>query len=508
MAAEALVQKLWNYCNILRDDGLSYGDYVEQLTFLLFLKMADEQSRPPFNKKSPIPEMYSWPELLKRDGDELEIHYRHTLEELGKEPGLIGVIFRKAQNKIQDPAKLRRLIADLIDKEEWSSLDTDVKGDAYEGLLQKNAEDVKGGAGQYFTPRPLIRAIVDVMQPQPSETICDPACGTGGFLLIAHEFIRDHNKLDKKQLTFLNTEQLRGVELVDSVARLCCMNLVLHGIGAGPGQAADATHVPVMVKDALAGKHGEYEMVLTNPPFGKKSSVTIVNEAGDEEKQSLVVHRDDFWASTSNKQLNFLQHVFTILKQHGRAAIVVPDNVLFEGGAGETVRRELLKQADVHTLLRLPTGIFYAQGVKANVLFFDRKPAAEKPWTTKLWIYDLRTNKHFTLKENPLKRSDLDDFVSCYLGLKNGSQSRGYSGNRHERKPSWSENNPQGRWRDYSYEELLKRDKLNLDIFWLKDESLEDSANLPPPDVIAAEIVEDLQAALAQFAEIANDLKR
>jgi type I restriction enzyme M protein len=479
-----LVQKLWNYCNILRDDGLSYGDYVEQLTFLLFLKMADEQSRPPFNKKSPIPEKYSWSELLKRDGDELEIHYRHTLEELGKEPGLIGVIFRKAQNKIQDPAKLRRLIADLIDKENWSSLDTDVKGDAYEGLLQKNAEDVKGGAGQYFTPRPLIRAIVDVMQPQPNETTCDPACGTGGFLLIAHDFVRNHNKLDKKQLTFLNTEQLRGVELVDSVARLCCMNLVLHGIGS------DATHVPVMVKDALAGKHGEYEMVLTNPPFGKKSSVTIVNEAGDEEKQSLIVHRDDFWASTSNKQLNFLQHVFTILKQHGRAAIVVPDNVLFEGGAGETVRRELLKQADVHTLLRLPTGIFYAQGVKANVLFFDRKPAAEKPWTEKLWIYDLRTNKHFTLKENPLKRSDLDDFVACYDPK-----------NRHERKES-------ERFKSFDYETLTKRDKLNLDIFWLKDDSLEDSANLPAPDIIAAEIVEDLEAALQQFAAIAQDLKK
>ncbi len=466
--SSGVLQKLWNYCNILRDDGLSYGDYVEQLTFLLFLKMADEQSRPPFDKKSPIPPAYSWPELLKRDGDELEIHYRHTLEELGKEPGLIGVIFRKAQNKIQDPAKLRRLIADLIDKEEWSSLDT----------------DVKGGAGQYFTPRPLIRALVDVMQPQPNETICDPACGTGGFLLIAHDFVRNHNKLDKKQLTFLNTEQLRGVELVDSVARLCCMNLVLHGIGS------DATHVPVMVKDALAGKHGEYEMVLTNPPFGKKSSVTIVNEAGDEEKQSLVVHRDDFWASTSNKQLNFLQHVFTILKQHGRAAIVVPDNVLFEGGAGETVRRELLKQADVHTLLRLPTGIFYAQGVKANVLFFGRKPAAEKPWTTKLWIYDLRTNKHFTLKENPLKRSDLDDFVTCYNPK-----------NRHERKES-------ERFKSFSYEELVKRDKLNLDTFWLKDESLEDSANLPDPDIIAQEIVEDLEAALSQFATIAADLKK
>src|SRR5205809_176160 len=255
--APQLVQKLWNYCNILRDDGLSYGDYVEQLTFLLFLKMADEQSRPPFTKKSPIPEKYSWPELLKRDGDELEIHYRHTIEELGKEPGLIGVIFRKAQNKIQDPAKLRRLIADLIDKEEWSSLDTDVKGDAYEGLLEKNAADVKGGAGQYFTPRPLIRAIVEVMQPRPGETICDPACGTGGFLLASHDFVRKHNKLDKKQLKQLNLESLRGVELVDGVARLCCMNMVLHGIG---GESAD--HVPVDVKDALRGKHGEYDVVL------------------------------------------------------------------------------------------------------------------------------------------------------------------------------------------------------------------------------------------------------
>jgi type I restriction enzyme M protein len=479
-----IVQKLWNYCNILRDDGLSYGDYVEQLTFLLFLKMADEQSRPPFNRPSPIPKDFGWDRLVKLDGDELEIHYRHTLEELGKRPGMLGVIFRKAQNKIQDPAKLRRLVADLIDKEEWSSLGTDVKGDAYEGLLQKNAEDVKGGAGQYFTPRPLIRAIVDAIQPRLGEVICDPACGTGGFLLAAHDFIRQHNQLNKAQLRHLNRDALRGVELVDGVARLCSMNLLLHGIGGD----SDIS-VPVTVKDALGAKHGEYEMVLTNPPFGKKSSVTIVNAAGDEEKQSLIVHRDDFWATTSNKQLNFLQHVFTILKQHGHAAIVVPDNVLFEGGAGETVRRELLKQADVHTLLRLPTGIFYAQGVKANVLFFDRKPASEKPWTTKLWIYDLRTNQHFTLKENSLKRSDLDDFVACY-----------HPENRHERFES-------ERFKFFSYEDLLKRDKLNLDIFWLKDESLEDSANLLPPEVIAEEIVEDLQAALEQFSLIESDLR-
>ncbi len=480
-----LVHKLWNYCSILRDDGLGYGDYVEQLTYLLFLKMADEQSRPPFNKPAAVPKDYGWPSLLARDGDDLETHYRHVLETLGKRPGMLGVIFRKAQNKIQDPAKLRRLIVDLIDKEQWSSLSADVKGDAYEGLLQKNAEDVKGGAGQYFTARPLIAAVVDVMAPRPGQTMCDPAGGTGGFVLATHNYIAGHYALDRAQKKLLKSGTLFVVELVDSVARLCCMNLLLHGIG-GDGTA----EVPVLVRDALAGKHGEYDLVMTNPPFGKKSSVTIVNEAGEQEKESLVINRDDFWASSSNKQLNFLQHVFTILKQHGRAAVVLPDNVLFEGGAGETVRRALLKQADVHTLLRLPTGIFYAQGVKANVLFFDRKPAQETPWTQKLWIYDLRTNMHFTLKENPLKRSNLDDFVASYNPK-----------NRHERKEK-------ERFKSFAYGNLLKRDKVNLDIFWLKDESLEESANLPAPGVIAAEITEDLEAALEQFATIAQDMRK
>jgi type I restriction enzyme M protein len=482
---QQLVQKLWNYCSILRDDGLSYGDYVEQLTFLLFLKMADEQSRPPFNKPSPIPKDFGWDVLLKLDGDDLEIHYRHTLEELGKRPGMLGVIFRKAQNKIQDPAKLRRLIVDLIDKEEWSSLSADVKGDAYEGLLQKNAEDVKGGAGQYFTPRPLIAAMVDVVAPQPGQAICDPACGTGGFLLAAHDYLAKHHALDRAQKKKLKAGTFFGIELVDSVTRLCAMNLLLHGIG---GESEE--DLPVVTKDALAGKHGEYEIVLANPPFGKKSSVTIVNDAGESSKESLIINRDDFWASTSNKQLNFLQHIFTILKQHGRAAVVLPDNVLFEWGAGETIRRELLKQADVHTLLRLPTGIFYAQGVKANVLFFDRKPAQEKPWTQKLWIYDLRTNLHFTLKENTLKRTDLDDFVKCYNPK-----------NRHERKET-------ERFKSFTYEELTKRDKVNLDIFWLKDDALEESANLPAPEVIAQEITDDLEAALEQFSTITEDLKK
>ena len=320
------------------------------------------------------------------------------------------------------------------------------------------------------------------MRPAPGHTIFDPACGTGGFLLISHEYISRRHNLDKDQKKHLRFHALQGVEIVDNTARLCAMNLYLHGIGGD--------HCPVQVGDSLNQKPSQtYDIVMTNPPFGKKSSITVINEEGEQAKESLVVVREDFWASTSNKQLNFLQHVKSLLKIHGRAAIVIPDNVLFEGGAGETIRRKLLHECDVHTLLRLPTGVFYAQGVKANVLFFDRKPGAEIPWTRTLWIYDLRTNQHFTLKTNPLKRSDLDDFVACYNPK-----------NRHDRKPA-------NRFQLFQYEDLLKRDKLSLDIFWLKDESLEDSANLPNPDVIAAEIAEDLEAALLQFSQIAADLK-
>jgi type I restriction enzyme M protein len=491
MSPAQIVQKLWNYCNVLRDDGMSYGDYVEQLTYLLFLKMSNEQSKPPYNQLSTIPKKYDWQSLLKKDGDDLFDHYRHLLDELGKEKGLLGLIFGRAQNKFQDPAKLRRLIVDLIDKEDWSSMSADVKGDAYEGLLEKNAQDTKSGAGQYFTPRPLINAIVDVIAPKPKETICDPACGTGGFLLATHDYISKHNKgkLNKDEKRFLDEKALRGYELVHNTARLCAMNMMLHGIGRGDD-------LPLIVADSLASDPGDrYEIVLTNPPFGKKSSTTIVGADGKPYKEKETIERQDFWSTTSNKQLNFVQHVKTLLKQHGRAAIVVPDNVLFEGGAGETIRRKLLHECDVHTLLRLPTGLFYAQGVKANVLFFDRKPASEIPWTKKLWIYDFRTNKEFTLKTNTLKRSDLDEFVKCFNPE-----------NRHSRKPTWSEKNLDGHWRAFDYDELINRDKASLDIFWLKDESLEDSDNLPEPDIIAREIVTDLQDALAQFQLIAEDL--
>jgi type I restriction enzyme M protein len=484
MNGDGLVQRLWNYCNVLRDDGLSYGDYLEQLTYLLFLKMADEQTKPPFSQPAFVPEGLDWQSLLARDGDELEVHYRHLLDELGKRSGMLGIVFRKAQNRIQDPAKLRRLIVDLIDRETWLTLDADVKGDAYEGLLERNAQDLKSGAGQYFTPRVLISGIVEVMGPEPGMTICDPACGTGGFLLAAYEWITNNSGLlDPAQRKHLRFDALKGWEIVDNTARLCVMNLLLHGIGAEDAES------PIKVDDALKADPGDrFEMVLTNPPFGRRSSMMFVNADGEAEREDLVVVRDDFWASTSNKQLNFLQHVKTLLNQGGRAAIVVPDNVLFEGGAGEAIRRKLLHECDVHTLLRLPTGLFYAQGVKANVLFFDRKPASKTAWTKELWIYDLRTNKHFTLKQNPLKRDDLDDFRACYK-----------SGARQAREES-------ERFHRFTYDELLQRDKVSLDITWLRDDSLEDVDSLPPPDVIATQIIEDLQAALDEFSTIAASL--
>jgi len=485
-----LVNKLWNYCDILRDDGLSYGDYVEQLTFLLFLKMDDERSKPPYSKKSDIPKNLNWQSLIDKDGAELEAHYIKVLSELGKQEGIMGVIFRKAQNRITDPAKLRKLIADLIEKESWLSLEVDVKGDAYEGLLEKNAADVKGGAGQYFTPRPLINAIVEVMKPKAGMKIHDPACGTGGFLLSAYNFIVKNQKLNKDEKHELKHNTFTGNEIVPLAARLCVMNLYLHGI--------NGEETPISPDDSLKKNPGGiYEMVLTNPPFGKKSSEKIVTTEGKAATKSLTVLRDDFWAQTSNKQLNFLQHVRSILKINASAAIVLPDNVLFEGGAGETIRKKLMQTCDLHTILRLPTGVFYAQGVKANVLFFDKKEASKDNATKKVWIYDLRTNKHFTLKENKLKESDLDDFVQCYNPQ-----------NRHDRKQTWNEkSNPDGRWRSFTIDEILKRDKTNLDIFWVKDESLEDIDSLPDPDIIANELVEELQSALEQLQEIAGDLE-
>ena len=480
--AQSLVQRVWGYATVLRDDGVGYGDYVEQITYLLFLKMADEQAGAP--NAPAVPEGKDWASLCPLEGDALEVQYRHLLTNLGKEPGMLSVIFKKAQNKIQNPARLKHLLA-LIDRENWSGLGFDVKGEIYEGLLQKNAEDVKGGAGQYFTPRPLIQAIVEAVAPTPGQTICDPACGTAGFLLVARDYLVDTygKDLDREQLKFLRDHTFHGTDIVNSVVRLAAMNLYLHGVGS--------TESPVQNRDSLLSDPGErYDFILANPPFGKKSSITVMSEEGQTSKDTLSYERTDFVATTSNKQLNFVQHIYTILKVGGTAAVVLPDNVLFEGGAGETIRRKLLQDCNVHTLLRLPTGIFYAQGVKANVVFFEKRAAVEQAQTHELWVYDLRTNQHFTPKGNPLTLAHLQDFIRCY----------GTPGQRTQRQET-------EQFHRYNLAQLLARDKVNLDIFWLKDDALEDSATLPAPDVLALEITENLQAALAQFASIAEELE-
>jgi len=437
------------------------------------------------------------------------------------------------------------VIVDLIDAEDGSAMGADVKGDAYEGLLERNASlactDIKSGAGQYFTPRALIQAMVGCIAPRPGEVICDPACGTGGFLFTAHQYLTHHYpSLTRDEKRHLKDGAFRGWELVPATARVCAMNLMLHGIGSEKS-------VPVRVADALAADPGErFDVVLANPPFGKNSSTMIVGEDGKTSTDKDIVERDDFRATTSNKQLNFgfgrrvarlnvrfahvsLRRNFVGSSTSRRGSrpmaarrwwcpSVSSMSVLFEGGAGETIRRKLLHECDVHTLLRLPIGLFYAQGVKANVIFFDRKRASETAQTRQLWIYDLRTNKHFTLKTGPLKREDLAEFVNLY-----------HPANRHQRKATWSAENPDGRWRVYGADERLAREnevpaeanlgvaevrahgagrrhKASLDIFWLKDESLADSDNLPPPEVIAQQIVDDLEAALEQFRLIAGDL--
>ena len=478
--ASAIVQKVWNYAHVLKDDGLAFMDYTEQITFLLFLKMAQERAA--LDLGSVIPKKYNWAALTAQSGDALEVQYSKTLRELGKMPGLLGIIFAKAQNKITDPAKLERLIS-MMDSENWGGLDVDVKGEIYEGLLARNAEDVRGGAGQYFTPRPVIRAIVEVMQPDTRTRIADPACGTGGFLLAAYEYL-DKPGLDRQERRFLQEKTLHGTDIVPSVTRLCAMNLYLHGLTGGE-------HPLVEIADSLSRTPSPVDMVLTNPPFGKKSSITVVGEDGRKQSEKIYYERKDFWATTSNKQLNFVQHVYSMLTETGRAAVVVPDNVLFEAGAGEKIRRALLSRCDVHTLLRLPTGIWYSPGVKANVLFFDKKPASKTTQTHELWVYDLRTNQHFTLRQNTITTEAMADFIQCYQ-----------AGHRKKRKVS-------ERFRRFTYDQLIARDKANLDILWLKDDSLADTENLPPPDELGREIIEDVEAALEEFraAEAESEIK-
>ena len=486
-----IISKVWGMCNPLRDNGVSYGDYLEQLTYLIFLKMSDEYSKPPYKRETGIPEGYTWADMNTLKGAELEEQYRATLEKLGEQGGILGKIFKGAVNKISSAAILYRIVQ-MIGQERWVSMSSDVKGEIYEGLLQKNAEDVKSGAGQYFTPRPLIRAMVRCVRPEPMKTIADPCCGSGGFFLAAQEYIADPGRytLDREQKEFLKAKTFYGNEIVPATYKTALMNLYLHNIGDIYGA------VPVTLGDALLTDPGyRVDYVLTNPPFGKKSSMTFTNEEGEQEEEDLVYNRQDFWTTSTNKQLNFVQHINTLLNNTGKAAVVVPDNVLFEGGAGETVRRKLLETTDLHTILRLPTGIFYKPGVKANVIFFDKRPAAPQRQTEEVWVYDFRTNVHFTLKQHPMTDADLEDFICCYNPE-----------NRQQRNETWSEENPDGRWRKFSAQEILDRDKASLDIFWIKDKSLADLDSLPTPDVLAADIIENLQSALEGFQELMQQL--
>ncbi|MGD0650386.1 MAG: N-6 DNA methylase [Verrucomicrobiia bacterium] len=492
MDVSQIGKRAWSYAGVLQDAGLSCFEYVEQLTLLLFLKMADQLTEAPHNKPAIVPAELGWKALLPLSGAALEDKYRDSLEKLSRKGGMLGVIFKSARCEIHNPSLLQQLIVNLIDKVDWLSLPVDVKGTIYEELLQRSAQESSRGAGQYFTPRPVIQTMCEVMQPTPDDRICDPAAGTGGFLFTAYNYVLDRyeKELDRDQKRALREELVEAMELSPKVARMCAMNLYLHGIG-GDKVVVQAGH------DSLQAPWSkEFSMVLANPPFGKKQSLLFVNEEGETEKEDQVVVREDFWTSTSNKQLNFVQHIYTLLKINGRAAMVVPDNVLFEGGAGEKVRRNLLQKCTVHTLLRLPTGIWYSPGVKANVLFFEKKEGRADPWTDKLWVYDLRTNLHFTLKQSPIQRKDFDEFVACYK-----------PGKLHTRKPTWSASNPEGRWRCFDYEELLKRDKLSLDLFWIKDKSLTDTDSLPAPDVLAGEIADDLETALEQFTKIAAKLR-
>lgn len=479
-----IVNRVWGYANVLRDDGISNGDYVEQLTLLIFLKMNAERAESGKINKNEISE--AWSMLTTLQGKELLENYSNLIKLFGEKDGLLGTIFYQAQNKIQDASKLKKLIS-LINSEKWISSNVDVKGAIYEGILQKSADSEKKGAGQYFTPRALIEAIVEVINPKPKQTIADPACGTGGFLTVAHDYIYNKiNQANAEEISFLKKHTFSGNEISNSVARLCAMNLFLHDIGV--------FSFPISVSDALERKPSKkVDIVLANPPFGRKSSFSI-NKGKSKNDERYV--RDDFWAETTNKQFNFLQHICSMLNKDGKAAVVFPDNILFEGGSGEKIRKNFLYDYNLHTILRLPTGIFYAQGVKANVLFFDNTNDLLHPKTKKVWIYDLRTNIHRTFKNNKLSRADFDEFVNFYCAE-----------NFNSRKSNWSpdttkNSSPDGRWRDFSYEEILLRDKTNLDIQWLKEETSDSLVMHTSSDELVEDIIELLSSALSDFKKV------
>ena len=468
---QSLTKKVWNLATTLAGQGIGFTDYITQLTYLLFLKMDDENVQT-FGEDSAIPEGYRWADLIDLDGLDLVKQYEATLEELSGQDNLIGTIYTKAQNKIDKPVYLKKVIT-LINEESWLVMDGDVKGAIYESILEKNGQDKKSGAGQYFTPRSLIQAMVDVACPQIGETVCDPACGTGGFLLAAYDYMKPQSS-DKAKQDFLRNNALHGYDNTALVVTLASMNLYLHGIGTDRS--------PIICQDSLEKAPSTLvDVILANPPFGTRP-------AG-----SVEIDRQDFYVETKNNQLNFLQHMMVMLKNGGRAAVVLPDNVLFESGAGETIRKELLKNFNLHTILRLPTGIFYAQGVKANVLFFTKGTP-----TKDIWFFDYRTGVKHTLATNPMLRHHLDEFVECYKADNINARTETYN----------AETNPNGRWRKYDVDEVMKRDKTSLDISWIKlndddnDMSLDEiMSNIQEKSDNISKAVAELQKLLANIEE-------
>jgi type I restriction enzyme M protein len=456
-----IVNKLWGFCHTLRHDGVDYGDYIEQLTYLLFLKMAEERG-------IDVPKKYNWNSLKEESGTDLTDHYQEVLRKLREEKGILGKIFTQAMPRINNPVNLKRLI-NMIDEEDWSSMNVDVKGQAFEGLLDKSASEGKKGAGQYFTPRPLIHSMIRVMKPDPRSksdfTICDPSCGTGGFLVAAYEWLIHESKgaIDRDAIKRIKNKTYYGQELVPRPARLAMMNLFLHGV-TSEIKIADTIYEP------FDGK--KYDCILTNPPFGTKGA----NQAPE---------REDFTISTSNKQLNFVQHYLSSLKPGGRAAIVLPDNVLFEDKAGE-VFKIVMQDCNLHTILRLPRGTFtpYAQGVKANVIFLQKGLPTEN-----VWIFDGRSNvEGITKKDRPLSDKHFEEFEKCYGVDPNGQSKRKDLGE-------------EGRFRKFHIKEVEKRD-YKLDINWLKDDSLEDADSLPEPQVLATEAITELEAVVDDLREV------
>ena len=464
---QALTKKVWNLATTLSGQGVGYTDYVTQLTYLLFLKM-DAENEKLFEETSSIPEGYRWSNLIELDGLDLIEQYEKTLKILSEQDNLIGTIFTKAQNKIDKPVYLKKVIS-MIDEEQWLVMDGDVKGAIYEGILEKNGQDKKSGAGQYFTPRPLIQAMVDCIMPKIGETVCDPACGTGGFLLAAYDCMKQQSQ-DKDKRDFLNNKALHGVDNTPLVVTLASMNLYLHGIGTDRS--------PIACEDSLEKEPDTLvDVILANPPFGTRP-------AG-----SVDINRPDFYVETKNNQLNFLQHMMLMLKAGGRAAVVLPDNVLFEGGAGETIRKKLLSDFNLHTILRLPTGIFYAQGVKANVLFFIKGQP-----TKDIWFYDYRTDVKHTLATNKLQRHHLDDFVASYTA--------------NHRVETYNEDTARdGRWRKYTVEDIIARDKTSLDITWIKAGGEEEQFTLDELMTNITTQASNISKAVAELQKLMDGIK-